>query len=330
MKRISFQKCGWSFLLTMVVLCNFVGFAPAFAEAIDRILATVNESMITQSDVKTFQDKLAKGELVDDNLIPDEATRSRLIKDADKALENLIEARLIDSEVKKQGINIPMEQVEQEIRSNARERRMTVEQFKAVLEARKMKYSDYQAFVKTGLARQTVIGRNVTSKIKVSEDDVVAALVAEGKNVDNQAAEYSLAQILFLNKKRGAEVAKARAQEAYEKLRAGGAFDRVAADFSDDPDFEVGGVIGTFKSSELSNDLAKSLAQLKAGEFTSPVNTEGGLRIVRLIKKKIIPDPKLEDEKKRIRSQLGMKGFSKQFEIWLQALRTDAFIKINK
>ncbi|MDZ4083011.1 MAG: peptidylprolyl isomerase, partial [Bdellovibrionales bacterium] len=239
--------------------------------------------------------------------------------------------RLIDAEVKRQGLTVPFERVEQEVRSISKRNGMQRDELKNALLEKGISFSTYQDFIKTGLERQALVEKSVTSKIKISEDDVLAALIAEGRASDTQAFEYSIAHILILNSKNGgADGARARAELALAKLKEGLAFDRVAADFSEDPNFEIGGALGTFKSGELSKPLEQAVSKLSPNEWTSPLPTNGGVHIVRLIKRRLIPDPKIEKEKDRVRAILGEKAFRRQYDIWLDSLRTDAFLRRNK
>ncbi len=303
----------------------------ASAELVDRIMVIVNEEIITLSDVADFETRLKTGGLVDDQLVPDDATRQALLKDRELLVKKLIDARLIDAEVKKQNLTVPFERVEQEVRSIAGRNKMQRDDLKNALLEKGINFATYQDFIKTGLERQSLVEKSVTSKIKISEDDVLAALIAEGKASDAQAFEYSIAHIYFLgNKSGGIEGARTRAAGALAKLKEGTPFDRVAADFSEDPNFDVGGDLGTVKSGELSADLEKAIAKLSPGEWTQPLPTAGGIHIVRMIRRRLIPDANLEKAKDLVRAKLGEKRFRDQYNNWLEQLRTEASIRINK
>ncbi len=319
-----------AFSICLVFSTLSAGFLDARAEVVDRVLAVVNDEVVTQSDVSDFERRLKHGGLIDDQLVPDDTTKQALLKDPAKLLQKVVDAKIIDSEVKKQSLTVPFERVEQEVRNIARRNNMSRDELRAALLEKGIVFSVYQDFIKTGLERQALVEKSVTSKIKISEDDVIAALAAEGKASETQAYEYTIAHILFLNKKAGAEAAAAKAQQAHKKLRDLVPFDRVAADFSNDPDFEVGGLLGTFKSGELSKELEAVVTKLGPGEWTAPLPTAGGLHIVRLVKRKLVPDPKLEKEKDRIRGTLGEKSFRRQYDIWLEQLRSESFIRLNK
>jgi peptidyl-prolyl cis-trans isomerase SurA len=327
MKKLGFPRGAFIAGLTAVLFA-----LPAIGgEVVDRILAIVNDEIVTQSDVVDFENRLKTGGLVDDQLVPDESVRQSLLKDREQLIRKLIDARLIDAEVKRQGLSVPFERVEQEVRSISKRNGMQRDDLKNALLEKGISFSVYQDFIKTGLERQSLVEKSVTSKIKISEDDVLAALIAEGRASDTQAFEYSIAHILFLNSKNGgADGSMERAALAIAKLKEGIGFDRVAADFSEDPNFEVGGALGTFKSGELSKNLEQAISKLSPNEWTSPLPTTGGVHIVRLIKRRLIPDPKIEKEKDRVRAILGERAFRRQYDIWLDSLRTDAFLRRNK
>lgn len=302
----------------------------ARAETVERIIAIVNDDIITMSDMDKYADRLKSGGLIDDMLIPDEATKNQLLKDREKLLQKMIEERVVDSEVKKQNLSVPIERVESEIRSIAKKNNVSRDELKAALQERGINFSQYQDFIKTGLERQSLIEKAITQKIKISEDDVLSAFTTSHGTNSDQAFEFTISHIFFLNEKGGASAAKERAEKVYKKLREGADFEKTAADTSEDPGFEQGGLLGVFKTGELQKDLEESVVKLTPGEFTGVLPTRGGFHIVKLNKRKIITDPRTEKERDKIRAQLYERAFKKQFQSWLEQLRQDAFVRINK
>ena len=301
----------------------------SFAEVVERIVAIVNDDIITQTDLAKYAARLKSGGLNDELLIPDEATRAAVLADHNKLLNKLIDEKILDSEVKKQNLSIPIERVEQEIRSIAKRNNISRDELKSAIQERGIEFSQYQDFIKTGLERQGLIEKAVTSKIKISEDDVLAAYLAHHPEDKNQAYEYSLAHIYFLSQRGGPEAARNRAEEAYKKLQEGGNFEKLASEYSEDPAFEAGGLLGVFKTGEVNADLEGSIAKLNAGEYTPVLSTRDGYHIVKVLKKKLITDPRTEKEREKIRAELYTKSYKKQFQSWMDQLHQDAFIRIN-
>lgn len=321
------------FLMSLCVVLSFAySLAPraAHAEVVERIVAIVNDEVITLSDMNKFSIKLKSGGLVDDLLVPDDATRELLVKDHDKLLQKMIDERVIDSEVKKQNLSVTIERVEQEIRAMAKKNNATRDELKAALLERGVTFSQYQDFIKTGLERQSLIEKSITSRIKVSEDDVNSAYVIAHGSSDDQAFEYTISHIYFQNEKGGPAGAKERAERVLKQLRDGVPFEKLAAETSEDPGFEAGGLLGVFKTGELQKELEDVVQKMNVGEFSSVLATRGGYHIVKVNKKHLIPDPRTEKERDKIRGQLYEHMYKKQFQGWLEQLRQDAFIRINK
>lgn len=301
----------------------------AQAEIVERIVAIVNDEIITQTDMEKYSTRLRTGGLNDDLLVPDDATRQALISDRDKLLQKMIDEKLIDSEVKKQNLSVPIERVEQEIRTIAKRNNVSRDDLKTALQERGIEFSQYQDFIKTGLERQGLIEKAITSRIKISEDDVLAAYAARHQNGGDQAFEYTLSHILFSNQKGGPEAARARGETVLAKLKQGGNFEKLASENSEDPGFETGGLLGVFKTGEINPDLEKSIAKLSVGETTGVIPTRDGFHIVKVNKKRLISDPRTEKERDQIRAELYERAYKKQFQSWLEQLRQDAFVRIN-
>jgi peptidyl-prolyl cis-trans isomerase SurA len=302
---------------------------PAHSELVDRIVAIVNDDIITQSDLIKYADRLKTGGLTDDLMFPDEATKEAAIKDSDKLLQKMIDEKVIDSEIKKENLSVAIEQVEQEIRSIAKRNNVSRDELKSALQERGITFSDYQDFIKRGLERQSLIGKAITSRIKISEDDVLSAFAAAHGGSGEQAFEYTLSHIFFSSEKGGSPAAHKRAEETLKKLRAGANWDQAAADMSEDPSFELGGTLGVFKTGELQAELESVVQKLAPGDFSNVLSTQGGYHIVRVNKKKIIADPRTEKERDKLRAQLYDTAYKKQFASWLYLLRQDSFIRVN-
>lgn len=302
----------------------------AAAEMVERIVAVVNDDIITSSDEAKYAKRLETGGLADDLLIPDEATKQAVLKDPSRLLETMINAKVIDSEVKKENLAVPIERVEQEIRKVAKNNGVSRDELKNALAERGISFSDYQDFIKTGLERQSLVEKAIAQRIKISEDDVMTAWAAKHGTEESQAFEFTLAHIYFdASKKGGDKGARERAAASLAKLKAGTPWDREAADSSEDPGYEQGGLLGNFKTGELAKNLDAAVSKLQPGEFTQVIPAQGGYEIVKVLKKTLIPDPRTEKEREKIRAELYETAFKKQLHDWLEQLRADSFVRIN-
>lgn len=302
----------------------------AGADVIERIVAIVNNEIVTLSDINKYAERLKTGGLTDDLLIPDETTKQAVLTDRDKLLQKMIDEKLIDSEVKRQNLTVPIERVEQEVRTIAKRNGISRDQLREAITGRGVQFSEYQDFLKTGLERQALIEKAVTSKIKLTEQDVLNHYAQTSKGASDQTFEYTLAHALFLNAKGGPQAARQRAELFARRIRDGNSFEKLAGEVSEDPNFEAGGLLGTFKSGEFLKELEQAAQPLNAGDVSGIVETKTGFHVLKVLGKKLVPDPRFEQEKEKIHQALYEQAYKRQLQSWLEQLRIDAFIRINQ
>lgn len=303
------------------------------AKVIEKIVAVVNDQIITQSDVAAYKTKLESGGLVDDLLFRVKEP-SQLVKDPKALVDHMIDEKLIDSEVKKKNMSVTMERVEQEIRSITQRMRTDLNQLKQALAAKGLSFADYQDFIKTSLERKSLVDREVGSKIKISDEEVVAYYLAHNSGADarrgsGQVYEYTLAQITFRSARGGDRAAKSRADNVKGKLEDGAAFEKLVAQYTEDPDFTEGGLLGSFRMGEMNKDIEKALKGLEAGQVSPVVKLGANYHIFKVVKKTFVTDPNIEKQKDKILNLLFAQDYKAQFQTWLEQLRRDAFIRIN-
>jgi parvulin-like peptidyl-prolyl isomerase len=308
-----------------VVLSGVLGIA-AKAEVIESIIAIVNGAIVTRTDMQKYRDSLKQGTIVDDLLGDNPQV---LLKDDKALLKHMIDEKLVDDEVKKQNLQVTIERVEQEINSIEKRNNITRDQLKEALKKEGTNFSDYQDFIKKRIERQSVIERAITSKIKISDEDVIAAYEQRNGALSSTAAEFKISHILLREGKRSDAEQLKRAEEVMQKLKAGGNFEALASQYSEDPNFNEGGYLGTFKQGEFLKPLEEAVKTLAPGEYAGPVKTKLGYHIVKLLERHVVPDPEFEQKKEQIRNELYQKAFVKQFQFWLEQKRQEAFIRIN-
>jgi peptidyl-prolyl cis-trans isomerase SurA len=296
------------------------------AEIIERVIAVVNEDIVLESDLKKYEERLRSGAIVDDLLVTDP---KGLLQDRKSLVEHVINEKVIDTEVKKRGLNVTFEQVEKEITKIAGRNGITRTQLKQAIKEQGTNFADYQDFIKKRLERQSLIEQSVTSKIKITDEEIAAHYLGAKKNKNsNQSYEYQVAHIVF-QVKSDAKAAETKAKTVLSLLKKGESFETLASKYSEDPGFSPGGLLGTFKTGELGKELEEAVSQLQPGEVSNVVKSKSSMHILKVLSKRLIADPELEKQKEEIRSVLYQKAFKKQFSFWLDQRRQEAFVRIN-
>lgn len=314
---------------------NFLGltFAALFsvstyAQMVDRVVAVVNSEIVTDSDLKSFNKKVEQSGMIDDLLLFGQ-NQGVLKNNRNVQLSYLISEKILDSEIKRLNLSVTLERVEQEIRDIAKRNGATRADLLNAIKAQGMSASDYQDFIKTRIERQSLIEQEISSKIRVSDEDVMAQFTKAHPNSDAGIPEFTLAHIVFNSKKGGLEAAQKRAEAALTRLRGGESFETVAEQTSEDSNFANGGLLGTFKAGEFNREMELAIQGLQAGEISKVLPTRGGVHIVKVLSRRMISDPRFDAEKEKIRSQLFEVAFQKHFKSWLDAKREESFVRIN-
>lgn len=302
----------------------------ASAELVDKTVAIVNSEVILDSDLKKVESNLDKPGAIDETLLDGKSTAS--LKGNKKAiLDYLIAEKILASEIKKQGFSVTQERANQEFKEIAKRNGMDESQLVTALKGQGIDAEEYKVFIKARIEKQSLLDGEIASKLRISDDEAFAEYQKGKPSAKGRVNEYTVAHIFFNPKKSGgAEKAAERAQDVLEKLKKGGKFETLAEQSSEDSDFTAGGLLGTFKTGELSAEFDQALSSLQVGQYSGLVPSKRGIHILKLNSKKEIPDPAFEKEKEKIKAKLLDAAFGKQFQSWLSRKKEEAFIRVNQ
>lgn len=299
------------------------------AELIDKTIAIVNNEVIVESDLKGFSNKIGQNGMVDEMLLFG-VSLENLKKNRDSQLQYLINEKVLESEIKRLNLNVTIERVEQEIREVAKRNNVGRNELVTALKAQGVELSDYQDFIKKRIERQSLIEQEISSRIRISDDDVLALYVKQRPSGQTQTFEFSISHIFFNPQKGGLDAANDRALGVLKKLNSKQSFENLAEQYSEDKNFNSGGLLGVFKTGELSEEFLNALQNIEINQHTDVVKSKSGLHILKLNTKKAISDPQFEKEKEKLRAQIFEVAFQKNFKNWLESKKEDSFVKINK
>lgn len=303
----------------------FFGSGIAEAKVLEKIEAVVNGDIVTLSEINDYQHKLANGGFLNDLLFSDPEVIQKASKDKDYLLKLLMDEKIIDYEVKQNGFLVTDERVNKEIATIAKRQSMTVPQMQETLRHQGVDFDEYRNFVKKSIERRQLVEKEITSKIKISEQDIISHYLANNKASQSQVFEFNISHILFKPSD------QAKADSALTQLAQGANFEKLVGEMSDDADTrKQAGRFGTFKSGEMIASIQQAIEGLKIGQTSKVVKTPMGLHIFKVNDKKLVEDPEIEKQKAQIYQQLFSQAFKEQLEFWLVHKRKDAIIQVNK
>jgi len=250
----------------------------------DRIVAVVNDEVITMRELAE-RVRLAGNQLRNQRIAPppDDVFERQV-------LERLIVDRAQLQFARENAIRIDDVQLDRAVARIAEENRMTMSQFRDVLEKDGIPLAKFREDVRNDIMFSRLREREVEGRVSISEGEV-DNFMAQSENARSDASvEINLAQILIrvpenATPEQLAERRK-RADAALAQLRAGGEFAQVSAAVSDAPEALAGGVLGFRPQDRLPELFLDAIANLKEGGVSEVVKSANGFHILRLVGKR--------------------------------------------
>lgn len=316
LRRLSFLPA----ILLSLVLANAAG-----AETVDRIVAVVNEDIISLFDLNEAMRPL-EARIEEAEKIPErrEAMRFKLREDM---LRKLVDQKLTDQEIKRAGITVGDQEVNAAIERIKSTNFYTDEQLREGLKREGLTYEEYRERLRDQILRSKLVAREVKSKIVITEEEIKAYYEAHPDQYKKEKRIH-LKNILIRSTPGEEAKARARMEEAVARIKAGDPFDKVAAKYSESPLASSGGELGTFALSQLAPVIREALEGKSQGDVSDILDTPQGLQVFYIAEENTSPGKSMEDGRAEIEEKLYEKIVNERFDAWLKELRDRSHIKI--
>ena len=290
MTRLSFSFASQGqFLRTLLAaLCLGVCVLPAAGQsqrassAADFIVAVVNSTPITNVELQLRLLRVQQQLSRQGNVPP----RSQLLREV---LERLILERAQLQLARELGVTPDDAAVDRAVDNVALQNQVSLEELKRRLSADGVDYARFRADVRDELALVRLREREVDSRVKVSEQDIDQFFRDRQALAGAEPERIQLAQILVAVPESATadqvRALQAKAQRALDRVRAGEAFDGVAAEVSDAADRAAGGDLGLRPVDRLPSLFVDAVRDLKDGALAGPLRSGAGFHVLQLVKR---------------------------------------------
>ena len=315
-------------LLTIGILSIGVA-AASDAMLVDRIVAVVNEDIITLYDLNlALQPYEAKIKAL--NYSP-EKEREALFKLRAELLNQIIDEKLTDQAVKRNNIEVSEKEIDATIERIKAARSLTDEDIRAGIALQGLTMEGYRKAIKEQLLRSILVNREIKSKIVITEDEIKKYYEAHREKYAGET-KYHIWNIFIRSSEvvdeSAKELALGKMESIITKLNQGQAFESLAAQKPDSSMDPEGADLGLYRLDELSPQLQKTVKDMKAGDFSPILKTDMGYQII-YVQKIIHTDAKsMADVKAEIQQTLYEDAVENRFQTWLKNLRKKSYIKI--
>ena len=320
----------FSLSVLCAVLCLLTFFHPSVvrAETVDRIIAIVNDDVITFSDLNREGAALFRRITQE---APPEKGEQTLLKAREEILANLIDKLIVEQRARKLGISIGDPEVDSAIAGIIERNKITAEIFWQQIALMGSSQQDYRELVRSQILQERLIDYEIRSRVVVNEERMREFYE---KNYAKKMKEdaYHVLQMGFVwqgNTQAAKDDARRRAEEARQQALAGQDFSTLARQLSDLPSAKDGGDIGVFKKSEMAAYMKAGLQGLKAGQISAVLEAPNGYQFFKLLSDRgdVSLQASFETVKEQIWQRMYEDALKSQFEKWVKELRDQAYIK---
>jgi len=291
------------------------------AETVNRIVAIVNDDVITTADVVAQVSSF----LAESQHAPESEEESVKIHAA--VLGQLIEQRLILQEAKKIGTTVTSAEVEARLKE-IRSRFPSEDEFQASLAKAQLSVEKLKEHLRDQLIVQHAVDAKVRAKIFISPQDIADAVRAHpemAKASERVRASHILVRV---TDERPEEKAQERIHAVHRQLVQGADFAQLAKQYSDASNAAEGGSMGWMARGDLLPELDEALFGLPIASYSAPIRSKLGFHIVRVDERSAAHDSNPEETNRAVFQRLYDQKFHDALGQWLTELKRHAYIAV--
>jgi peptidyl-prolyl cis-trans isomerase SurA len=307
--------------VTIFVWGFFVHAAHA-AEAIEGIVAVIGDEIVLKSEL----DEQVALYCMQAQIDPADTTKVNPVRK--EILGRMIDAKVIINEAKKRKLTVPEQELNQAVEDAVKEvkgRMGSPEKFKEALDKEGLTEEKlrgkYRQELEAQLLATKLVEREIRSKIKATDEDVAKFYKERKQDLPKKPAEVTLAQVVVLAEADSAVEKKARdkAEQVLKAIGEGQNFEKLAAQYSDDPSAQNGGDVGVVKKGEFEEGFEKTAMALQPGQVSGLVRSRFGYHIIKMVEKndegyhvkhiliKVVPSDEAEQKARSLATKLRKK-----------------------
>ena len=256
---------------------------PSRIVQVDRIVAVVNDEVITQNDLAERVNLVVRQLQRQGGQLPPNDVLSRQI--LDRMINDLLQVQL----AKETAIKVDDATLDKTIERIAQENNLGMTEFRAALDKDGVRFPRFREDIRNEILLSRLREREVENTIVVTDAEVETELAREAREASSDS-EFRLSHVLVTVPPQASaeqiEQRRRRAMLALSELRRGSNFAQVAATYSDAPDALQGGNLGWRASARLPSLFLETLEKLQPGDVSDIMRSPNGFHIVKLLEKR--------------------------------------------
>ena len=264
----------------LFLMCLSLNVMTAFAQPLDKVVAVVNDNVITASELDAQIDALKQQLTAKHMQLPPEDVLRKQV------LQHLIDVDLQLQLAKNNNMTVDRSELDESISKIAEQNHLTLTQLREEVTKQGLTWEGYRENIQREMLISRIQQRSVGHDVVVSSQQVDDYL----KTTDNNAKTeqlYHVANIVIPLPEEPTTVQLNKAREkAYlllKKIKQGGDFNQLAIAESSGEYALEGGDLGERHLAELPEIFANKVIEMKEGEVAGPIRAGNGFQLIKLV-----------------------------------------------
>lgn len=319
--QLSLLLCGW-------LISNFVmATTHSTSQPLDHIVAIVNNTVITQSELDQIIATTKKRLLSSHTPLPPNDTLQKQV------LDQLINKKLQFQLATQANMTVSDADITKTIATIARENKMTVAELNQQVMKEGLTLKEYRDEIRDEILLQKIQQQEVGSKINLNAQEVDDFMRSAAWQAYN-SKEYHLEDILIAlpDTPSSQDVAKAkqRAETLVIQLRQGMSFRVAAVSESGSNKALEGGDLGWRKLPEIPSAFAVQLIRAKENDILGPLQTPNGYHILHVAGiRSVNIHGDASSQRKQVEELIYQRKYEEALQAWITKIRGEAFINLH-
>ena len=313
-------------LLGVLLLC-----APVRAEVVDKIIAVVNDEIITLYEFNTAFEPYRKNI---ENTYKGTDKASVMQQTKESFLQRLIDNILMEQEAKKSGAGMIVkdEEVMAVLQDVLTKQKISLQEYLKNLAREGNSLESVKKEIRGQMMRARLLRREVKSKILVSDEEI-----GEYYNKNRQDYEgketVRIKQLLLLLPPNANETIKAKmknqALQLHKRVMDGEPFDLLIVKYSQGPATAQGGDVGFIERGTIIPEVEAAAFKLPVGQVSAVIESSVGFHIIQVLDKKGAGLKPIAAVREEIKTKIEDEKLEKKFDEWIASVRAKSHIEVK-
>ncbi len=317
-------------MVTLALLYGILTASPVHGVILDRIVAVVNDDVITLTDVQE-EGLQAIRRIVQETL---GAERERLLRSTERQiLDELILRRLQLQEAKKEKIETTPAEIQSAIEELKKRNGLNSdEELRAALSREQLSEEQFRRGIADQVMLTKLVARRVRSKVVVLDEEV-QQYYEQRQDQFREIPQFKIRHLLVATSSQATpgelSHARKRIEEAQALLKTGTQFATVAKQYAEGPLASSSGEVWAMKRGDLAPELEQAALTLPIGQPSDIITTPAGFHLI--VVEERVPGQTLsfDQVKERLRALLFEQKTEAKFKEWIESLRTKANVEMK-